>query len=445
MAAPERASAPDSLSVLLGLVQRTRRAVTTDEIAFIMVNETIMLAPYRQALLWREGHGITAVSGLAVIDGSAPFILWIERICGKIAEDLAGPRKLTSADFSDQLAEDWSEWLPAQCLALPLTAPTGDRLGLLLFAREEAWSEAETLFIAEAAETYALAWAYHLRPNALQELRARWSRIPRRRGWAALAILTVTLFPVHLSVLAPGEVTARDPAVVRAPLEGVVEHVLVVPNQRVDAGQLLFELDTTSIRGKLEVAQKSLQTARAEHEQAAQQAFFDMKAKAQLGVLTGRIEERRADVDYLTDQLARSRVTAPRAGVAVLDDPTDWIGRPVAVGERVLAVADEHDTEIEAWLGPSDVIDLPQGAPVTLFLNVDPVHPVHARLLYVSYESLMRPDGTVAHRVRAELPPGEAKPRLGLKGTARLDGDRVPLVYWLLRRPWAVVRQTLGL
>lgn len=258
-------------------------------------------------------------------------------------------------------------------------------------------------------------------------------------------MLAVALFPVHLSVLAPGEVTARDPAVVRAPLEGVVDHVLVIPNQKVEAGQLLVELDTTAIRGKLEVAQKALQTARAEHEQAAQQAFFDMKAKAQLGVLNGRIEERRADIAYLSNQLARSKVTAPRAGVAVLDDPSEWIGRPVSVGERILAVADEHDTEVEAWLGPADVIDLPEGAPVTLFLNVDPLHPVYARLRYVGYESLMRPDGTVAHRVRAELPPGEDRPRLGLKGTARLDSYRVPLVYWLLRRPWAVVRQTLGL
>jgi len=445
MAAPERAAAPDTLSLLLGLMQRARRAVSADEVAFVMVNETIMLAPYRQALLWRQGHGIAAVSGLAVVDRDAPFILWIERICRKIAENLDGPRKLTSADFPADLAEDWSEWLPGQCLALPVATPTEGRLGVLVFVRDDLWSEAETLFIAEATETCALAWAYHLRPNALQELRTRWLRIPRRRAWMALALLAVSLAPVHLSVLAPGEVTARDPAVVRAPLEGVVEHVLVVPNQKIDAGQLLFELDTTAIRGKLEVAQKALQTARAEHEQAAQQAFSDMKAKAQLGVLTGRIEERRADLEYLTDQLARSRVTAPRPGVAVLDDPTEWIGRPVTVGERVMAVADERDTEIEAWLGPADVIELPVGAPVTLFLNVDPLHPARAGLRYVSYESLMRPDGTVAHRVRAEFAAGQDKPRLGLKGTARLDGGRVPLVYWLLRRPLAVVRQTLGL
>jgi multidrug resistance efflux pump len=445
MAVPQRAPASDALSLVLGLVQRVRRAVSPDEVAFIMVNETIMLAPYRQAVLWREGHGVTAVSGLAVIDRNVPFMLWTERLCRTISGDLDRPRKLTSDDVPAALAEDWSEWLPNHCLALPLRTPAGESLGLLLFVRDDPWSEGETLFIAEAAETYALAWAYHLRPGVWQALRSGCARIPARRWLAAAAVLAVAMIPVHLSVLARADVVARDPVVVRAPLEGVVEHVLVTPNQAIEAGQLLFELDTSAIRGKLEVAQKALQTARAEYEQAAQQAFSDSKAKAQLGVLTARIDERRADTAFLSDQLARSRVVAPRAGVAVLDDPSEWFGKPVAVGEKVLSVADERDTEVEAWLSPADMIELPQNAPVTLFLNVDPIHPVHATLRYVGYETLMRPDGTLAHRVRASLPAFGQKPRLGLKGTARLDGDRVPLAYWLLRRPLAAARQFVGL
>ncbi|MGD0108673.1 MAG: HlyD family efflux transporter periplasmic adaptor subunit [Rhodopila sp.] len=445
MAVHQLAPNSDALSLLLGLVQRLRRAVSADEVAFIMVNETIMLAPYRQALLWRDKGGVAAVSGLAVIDRNAPFVLWTGRLCRAFGDGLDRPRKITAADIPAAVAEDWDEWLPEHCLALPLRTPAGARLGLLLFVRDAAWSEGETLFLADAAETGALAWAYHLRPGALREVHDRWVRIPLRRWLAAVAILAVAMIPVHLSVLAQGEVVAHDPAVVRAPLEGVVEHVLVTPNEAIEAGQLLFELDTSAIRGKLVVAQKALQTARAEYEQAAQQAFSDMKAKAQLGVLSAHIEERRADVAYLSDQLARSRVVAPRPGVAVLDDPSEWVGKPVSVGERVLSVADEHDTEVEAWLAPGDVIDLPVDAPVTLFLNVDPIHPVHAALRYIGYETLMRPDGTLAHRVRASLPETQEKPRLGLKGTVRLDGDRVPLAYWLLRRPLVAARQMFGL
>ena len=35
--------------------------------------------------------------------------------------------------------------------------------------------------------------------------------------------------------------------------------------------------------------------------------------------------------------------------------------------------------------------------------------------------------------------------RVGLKGTAKLQGDRVPAIWWVMRRPVATVRTTLGL
>jgi hypothetical protein len=34
---------------------------------------------------------------------------------------------------------------------------------------------------------------------------------------------------------------------------------------------------------------------------------------------------------------------------------------------------------------------------------------------------------------------------VGLKGTAKLQGDQVPAIWWVMRRPVATVRTTLGL
>jgi hypothetical protein len=57
---------------------------------------------------------------------------------------------------------------------------------------------------------------------------------------------------------------------------------------------------------------------------------------------------------------------------------------------------------------------------------------------------VQRPDGSYAYRVRATLaaPTGH---RVGLKGTAKLQGERVPAVLWVLRRPIATLRSTLGM
>ena len=62
-----------------------------------------------------------------------------------------------------------------------------------------------------------------------------------------------------------------------------------------------------------------------------------------------------------------------------------------------------------------------------------------------SYEAEVSPDDILAFRLKASFGEGTALPRIGLKGTAKIYGNRVPLFYYLMRRPISAVRQTLGL
>jgi hypothetical protein len=434
----------DPVSLLLHLQRRARDAAGVAELCFVMVNETHALAPYRQAALWEAGRGVGAVSGVAVLEANAPFTLWLERICRRLGSAMAQAGPVDPALLSEPDREEWRDWLPAAGLWVPFTIPNGNRTGLL-FVREEPWAEVETAMLSELAHAYGHAlWALR-RPSLWAEARRHLKARRRVAVGFGLALLALAAIPVPLTVLASAEVVAADPAVVRAPLDGVVDAIRVRPNDRIAEGQLLFTLDDTTLRGKVEVAEKSLTTAEAELRQLSQQAVFDPAAKPKLAVAAGRRDEQAAELATLQSQLERIRVRAPRPGIAVLDDPSEWVGRPVTVGEKVMALAEEKDTEIEAWLAPADAIDLPPGAPLTLFLNVLPLSPVHGTLKTVAYEATPRPDGTVAHRVRARIDGGEDKPRLGLRGTARLSGDRVPLAYWLLRRPIATVRAWAGL
>ena len=117
----------------------------------------------------------------------------------------------------------------------------------------------------------------------------------------------------------------------------------------------------------------------------------------------------------------------------------------MATGEKVLTIADERDVEVEAWLAPGDLINLSDGAAVSLYPGARPLNPVHARLRYLAHEAVSRPDGTQAWRLRATLEGADPEARIGQKGTARIAGGRVPLAYWLLRRPFATLRPWTGL
>jgi multidrug efflux pump subunit AcrA (membrane-fusion protein) len=224
----------------------------------------------------------------------------------------------------------------------------------------------------------------------------------------------------------------------------VVDVFHVQPNQSVKKDQALFGFDEALIQSRLDVAAQAQLTAETEYRQTSQQALTDAKFRPQLAILTGKIEEKRAEVDFLTEQLTRARVLAPQDGVALFDDPTEWIGRPVAVGERIMRIAAPGDSEVEAWLPMADAIALSPGAPVNLYLNASPLFSLSAKLRYMAHDAVQRPDGNYAYRIRATLlEPTEH--RVGLKGTAKLHGGWVPLVYWVLRRPLSTLRSTLGI
>jgi phosphotransferase system IIA component len=440
------------LGTLVQLLKRARRAASAEELGFVMVNETHALLPYRQAALWqrhaRASGKVAAISGAALAERNAPFTLWLnpafEKLDGESQSDAIRP--VDAISLGGPLGEAWGEWLPAHGLLIPLRVDGEATLGALLLAREQPWSDGDVHLMSELADGYAHAWL-RFRGRSRRSLAGvlfggRGRIVKLAIAAAAVAILCM---PVTLSALAPAEVVALQPTIVRAPLEGVVDHFDVQPNEEVKAGQLLLTLDPRAIENKLDVATKALAVAEAEYRQAAQQAVFDDKSKALLAVLKGRAEQRRADVTYNQSLLDRVKVTATRSGLAIYDDPNAWIGKPVAIGERLIEIADPAQAEIEIWLPVADAITLKTGADVDFFLNIAPDSPLRATLRQASYEATQSPGGLLGYRLKAKLADGTKPPRIGLKGTAKLFGERVSLFYYLLRRPLAAARQFVGL
>ncbi|HZW21128.1 efflux RND transporter periplasmic adaptor subunit [Noviherbaspirillum sp.] len=441
---------------LLDLAHQARHVEDAVELDFMAVNATHALAPYRQAALWFAHRKVCALSGVVQIEANAPYVQWLERICAGLGE--AG--RIDAATVDAALGEEWADWLPAYGLWLPLSSASreaeGTRGGLLL-ARDIPWLDDEIALLTEWADVLQHAYDAKRPPHgwnieslgtavrrafaARQESAAPWWK--RRRTIVSALILLVLLFPVRLTVLAPGELVPANPAVIRSPLDGVIEQFHVMPNARVQKDQPLFDFDEAQLASRRAVAEQALVTAEAEYRQALQQALSDGKSKNLLSTLQGKIEERRAETEFLRGQVDRARVTAPRDGIALFDDPSEWIGRPVATGERIMRIAAPDDVEVEAWLAVGDAIQLDAGAEAELFLSAAPLSPVSAQVRYVSYEPVQRPDGNYAYRVRAALPEKTGQ-RVGLRGTAKLSGARVPLVYWVLRRPLATIRQFLG-
>ena len=438
----DRASQADPLVVLIDLEKRVRSVLTLDELYFVFVNETHGLVPYRQAILFgRDGAPLT-VSGVADLEHGSPFAHWLKKFISPLVREMDHACQITSEDVDPSGAPDWASWLPTYGLLQPLTSPAGDRLGSLFLVGDRIWNEDEQSMLDVLAGAYSHAWMALGRPHK----RRAWHGT---KGVVKALVLTVALgvlaLPVPLTVLAPAEIIAVSPAIIRIPVEGVIETVLVEPNQEVATGDMLFRMDAASERNEFAVAQKIHGSLKAQHAQLSRRALSDPRSKRHLAETVGRIKEQETRILYLEQLIKRMDVFAPTRGSVIIDDPSSWEGRPVSLGEKIMSLADQKMVEVEAWLSVEDAIDLPLGSPVRIYLNSDPLTPVDAVLRTFSYEAQPRPSGVYAHRIRGEILDKDRLPRLGLRGTARLEGETVWLAYWMLRRPIAALRQFAGI
>ena len=480
------------------LSRSVRRAATAAELGFIACNRTRDLVPYRQAVLWqRDGPGalrIVSASGVSEVDRGSAYVQSLEAIVDRRFPAMVGlPTAAASAPVtrfgasgqpagmqevdaralrkdsaaaqgsSDddgvipltaraQWEEDGAPWI----VFIPLHAEA--RRGLMLL-RDAAMSEAEGGVLSELQELYAHADLALAAPGTRERARGWWQRYGRRaRIGAALALALLLLFPVRLSVVASGQLVARDPAIVTAPINGIVSALLVEPSARVRAGQVLYRIDDRELSHQLEVAEEELAVAEERVRQSAQRSFDDGDANAWsasagngVGVLEHDMQRAQAQRDYYRDLLARVEVRAPVDGVALFSSPQDWVGRPVKIGEKVMEVARPAQVAVEAWLPAENAIPLEPGDMLLFYPEAFPLSAVRARVTTVAYLAEPQGDGaqtgapgSLAYRVRAQVEEADELARVGQIGTARLYGDRTLFAYLLFRRPLNTLRQWAG-
>lgn len=445
------------LTTLLTLEKEARHASDREMLGFIMVNETLRLLRYHQAIFWsattRSSLRLVTFSGIARFDPHAPQVVWLEafirRHNKKEQSATAHTITLESLDSADRAA--WQTWSYPHVLWVPLYHPLHKRrLGGLWLARDQAWEAGEARLAEHLADGYGHALALFDRSG-----KGSWSHwgLPRWLRWIGflLSLALLSALPIRQSVLAPATVVAKQPTLMAAPVDGVVYRFHVVPNQTVTVGQPLFELDPTEVNNRLQMATEELAIAQAQYQKAASKAFQSSESGGELATLRAAMLRSATQEEQARQLLQRLRVEAPVAGVVMFSDVNQWLGRPVRVGERILSIADPTDIETEILLPVADALILQPGAETRLFLNTDPLHPLPGQLRYASYEASTTPEGILAYRLRSTflateslLGNTESGPRLGLKGTAKLFGEKVPLILYLFRRPLAALRQKTG-
>jgi hypothetical protein len=396
---------------------------------------------------------VTAVSSLALVDRDTPLIRWVEDMHSRLTTETDAT---ASCDFSlpafvDPEAHETKSY-PFRRIAWQPMASTNQIVHAgILAARENPWRPDDLKLLQRQAGVYSHAW---------QALRgARTFRPPQNRQramWAAaLAAVAVTcIIPVPMTTLAPVEIVAREPQLVTAPIDGVIQTIAIEPNRQVAAGTELLRYDDTVLKNRFEIADQEMRVARVRFERTQQAALHDSKARHELLIAETEYELKKAERDHAASLRAKTVVHAGQSGLLIYTSRDDWIGRPVTTGQKIMSIATPSRVLARIELPVADAITLTGNARVRLFLDATPLDARPARVVNESYHAAPNASQQLVYTLHAELEesraatngqePAMAQPRIGARGTAQVFGTTVPLIFFLLRRPISYLRQSLG-
>jgi multidrug efflux pump subunit AcrA (membrane-fusion protein) len=155
--------------------------------------------------------------------------------------------------------------------------------------------------------------------------------------------------------------------------------------------------------------------------------------RAEVGMLQARLDEARAELMLVEQQLERVRLTAPFDGVVITGDLTQSLGAPVKKGEALLTLAPEHDFRVMLEIDERDIGDVKIGQAGNLALAALPGTPLAFEIHRITPVASAG-DGRNFFEVEARVRDKSAELRPGLQGVGKVEaGSRSLLWIWTHR------------
>lgn len=248
--------------------------------------------------------------------------------------------------------------------------------------------------------------------------------------------------PITHEVVASTRLEGRMQRVIVAPVDGYLKSSQVRPGDEVKAGQVLAEMSDDDLQ--LERQRLSAELARHEN------SFSEAQARAernQLVAASTRVNETRAQLALVEQQLERTQLRAPFDGRVIAGDLATRLGAPLQRGEVMLTLAPSADFRVLMEIDERDVAHVQAGTRGELTLAAMPERRqalTLQRVMPVAQAS----DGRNVFEAEAQLANADtAGMRPGLQGVARLDAGQRSLgwvlghriVDWLRLQWWAWV------
>lgn len=271
---------------------------------------------------------------------------------------------------------------------------------------------------------------------------------PSRYGLKLSAMLAVAV--VLFMAIATGDwritadavIEGRVQRTIAAPIDGFIKSSEARAGDVVVAGQLLGTLDDSDLKLERLKWETLRQQMISESRDAASQ-----RDRAEVSIISARIEQANAELQLLDEQLARTRISAPFDGVVIEGDLSQRLGTPVSRGDELFKVAPLDDYRVILRVDERDIVEIAGGESGSLVLASMPDRRFDLKIERVTSVSTAG-DGANYFRVEASIAEPGRGLRPGMEGIGKIEMGRARLAWiwtrdlfaWLRLKTWAWFR-----
>ena len=236
-----------------------------------------------------------------------------------------------------------------------------------------------------------------------------------------LLFLTLATGEYRVSAIATLEPVVRR--AVAAPFAGYIAEAPARAGDLVRPDQVLATLDDRDLRlQRLKWASQFEQLAR-QHQQALAQ-----RNAAQVMILSAQMDQARAEMALLDDQLARSRLRSDIEGIVVTGDLSQALRAPVERGQVLFEVAPLDAFRVVLQVDERSIANIQVGQTGTLVLSGVPHEGLPLRVAKITPVSTAR-EGRNYFRVETTLDQKPERLRPGMEGVGKIAIDRRLLIW----------------
>jgi RND family efflux transporter MFP subunit len=450
------------LETLVKVSAEITSTLNLDRVLQTVVNVPGAVIPYERAAIALEQSGklrLRAVSGMAqVLPGDRdlallePVLQWAATSNDPISVTRHGDEiKADREDTRRKFATYFEQSGMRAFHSLPLADDEG-RIGILSLESRDpdflSTAHQEMLQVLGAQATVALrnASLYKEVPfigvlEPLIQKKRKFLALEKRKrtvyiAIAAAAVLFLVLFPFPMRVDGNATTTAAHLAQVQPAVSGVVRQVYVREGQRVEAGQVLADLEDWDYRAALAAATAKYETASSEMNRA-----LATNDSSEAGIQRAAAAYWGSEVERDKQRLERTHIRAPITGWVTTPHIEDFAGRRFAAGDTFAEIIDGLKSSVDVALDEEDVGLVRAGARGAIKLESFPNRTFRGDVSVVSPRSQVEGDKRFFF-ARITLPNADGLLRPGMQGRGKISVGWRPVGFVILRRPalWAYAK-----